>query len=42
MGGSTLGAQTIYDFLNNRIKKNFIFTDNLKANPHEDKKNLQI
>jgi len=38
MGGSTLGAQTIYDFLNNRIKKNFIFTDNLKANPHEDKK----
>ena len=38
MGGSTLGAQTIYDFLNNRIKKSFIFTDNLKANPHEDKK----
>ena len=38
MGGSTLGAQTIYDFLNNRIKKNFIFADNLKANPHEDKK----
>jgi len=38
MGGSTLGAQTIYDFLNNRIKKNFIFIDNLKANPHEDKK----
>ena len=38
MGGSTLGAQTIYDFLNNKIKKNFIFTDNLKANPHEDKK----
>jgi len=38
MGGSTLGAQTIYDFLNNRIKKNFIFNDNLKANPHEDKK----
>ena len=23
---------------NNRIKKNFIFADNLKANPHEDKK----
>ena len=38
MGGSTLGAQTIYDFLNHKTKKNFIFTDNLQANPHENKK----
>ena len=32
MGGSTLGTQAIYDFLNNKIKKNFIFIDNLQAN----------
>ena len=31
MGGSTLGAQAIYDFLKKKIKKNFIFVDNLKA-----------
>ena len=30
MGGSSLGAQAIYDFLKNKIKKNFIFIDNLK------------
>ena len=30
MGGSTLGAQAIYDFLKNKIKKKFIFVDNLK------------
>ena len=30
MGGSTLGAQAIYKFLNNKIKKNFIFIDNLQ------------
>ena len=29
MGGSTLGAQAIYDFLKNKIKKNFFFIDNL-------------
>ena len=29
MGGSTLGTQTIYDFFRNKIKKNFIFIDNL-------------
>ena len=32
MGGSTLGTQAIYDFLNDKIKKNFIFIDNLQAN----------
>ena len=36
MGGSTLGAQAIYDFLKKKIKKNFIFVDNLNA--FEDKK----
>ena len=30
MGGSTLGAQTIYQFLDNKIKKNFFFIDNLQ------------
>ena len=31
MGGSTLGAQAIYDFLKKKIKKKFIFADNLNA-----------
>ena len=31
MGGSTLGAQAIYEFLKKKIKKNFIFFDNLNA-----------
>jgi glucose-6-phosphate isomerase len=31
MGGSTLGAQTIYDFLGKKIKKNFSFIDNLQS-----------
>ena len=35
MGGSTLGTQTIYSFLNHKIKKNFLFIDNL--NPKNDK-----
>ena len=30
MGGSTLGTQAIYDFLKDKIKKNFLFYDNLK------------
>ena len=30
MGGSTLGTQTIYDFLGKKIKKNFSFVDNLQ------------
>ena len=38
MGGSTLGSHTIYDFLIHKIKKNFIFTDNLQANPVKNKK----
>jgi glucose-6-phosphate isomerase len=31
MGGSTLGAQTIYDFLGKKIKKKFSFIDDLQA-----------
>ena len=30
MGGSSLGTQTIYDFLKHKIKKNFTFIDNLQ------------
>ena len=33
MGGSTLGTQTIYDFLKEKIKKNFIFIYNLQSDP---------
>ena len=31
MGGSSLGTKTIYDFLKFKIKKNFIFVDNLQV-----------
>ena len=37
MGGSTLGAQSIYDFLSKKIKKNFLFIDNLQV----DQKKIQ-
>ena len=41
MGGSTLGAQAIYDFLKKKIKKNFIFVDNLNTSKNKKlKKNL--
>ncbi len=30
MGGSILGAKAIYDFLKHKIKKNFVFIDNLQ------------
>ena len=39
MGGSTLGAQTIYQFLSKKIKKNFSFVDNLQAT--QKKNNLK-
>ena len=32
MGGSSLGANAIYDFLKKKIKKNFLFFDNLQTN----------
>ena len=38
MGGSSLGARAIYDFLKNKIKKNFIFIDNLGSNFLKEKK----
>ena len=38
MGGSTIGTQTIYDFLKHKITKKFIFTDNLQTNPTKNKK----
>ena len=37
MGGSSLGTQAIYDFLKYKIKKNFIFINNL--NPKLKKEN---
>ena len=40
MGGSTLGTQTIYDFLKDKIKKNFFFIDSLRVNKKKDKKKL--
>jgi len=39
MGGSTLGSQAIYDFLNHKIKNNFLFIDNLKFSQKVEKKN---
>ena len=38
MGGSILGAQTIYDFLNKKIQKKFDFVDNLQAAKKIDNK----
>ncbi|MDC0234320.1 glucose-6-phosphate isomerase [Candidatus Pelagibacter sp.] len=38
MGGSSLGTQTIYDFLKHKIKKNFVFSDNIQATIIKDKK----
>ena len=38
MGGSSLGAHAIYDFLKNKIKKNFLFIDNLQTSKKTDKK----
>ena len=38
MGGSILGTQAIYDFLNNKIKKKFSFVNNLHP---QNKKNKE-
>ena len=38
MGGSSLGTQAIYDFLKEKIKKNFIFINNLLPNQKVNKK----
>ena len=44
MGGSILGAHAIYDFLKNKVKKNFSFINNLRAikNKNTQKKNNLI
>ncbi len=39
IGGSALGAKAIYDFLKHKIKKKFIFLDNLNSSFSKDKKN---
>ncbi len=38
MGGSSLGAQAIYDFLEHKIKKKFEFLDNLKSHTKQNRK----
>ena len=45
MGGSSLGAQSIYDFLKHKIKKIFLFYDNLEISKNDskiNKKNLNL
>ena len=39
MGGSTLGAESIYQFLQNKTKKKFIFINNLKPILSKNEKN---
>ena len=38
MGGSILGAQAIYQFLKHKIKKKFVFVDNLQNNELKNQK----
>ena len=38
MGGSILGTRTIYEFLKHKIKKNFLFVDNLQNSLSQSKK----
>ena len=40
MGGSILGAHTIYQFLKDKIKKKFSFVDNLKISQKKNRKKL--
>ena len=40
MGGSILGTRTIYEFLKHKIKKNFLFIDNLQNTLTQSKKKL--
>ncbi len=44
MGGSTLGTQTIYEFLKDNVKKDFIFIDNLRQKKLKikNKKNVNL
>ena len=41
MGGSTLGAETIYQFLNHKIKKKFIFINNLNPKIKDEEKKIK-
>ncbi len=41
MGGSVLGAEAIYQFLNHKIKKKFIFIDNLNSRISSYKKKIK-
>ena len=41
MGGSVLGAQAIYQFLNHKIKKKFIFINNLNSNLTNTEKKIK-
>ena len=41
MGGSSLGTESIYDFLKKKIKKNFYFFNNLQPNLSLAKKNVK-
>ena len=42
MGGSSLGANAIYDFLKNKINKNFYFLSNLNKKTFSNKKYLNL
>ena len=42
MGGSVLGAEAIYQFLNHKVKKKFIFKNNLKFNFSKKEKSKKI
>ena len=41
MGGSILGTKAIYEFLSHKIKKKFIFIDNLKPKFFQSEKNFK-
>ncbi len=42
MGGSSLGANAIYDFLKNKVNKNFYFLSNLNRKTFSNKKYLNL
>ncbi len=42
MGGSILGAKSIYNFLKKKIKKNFTFKDDFNFEKKNQKKNLNV
>ena len=41
MGGSSLGAEAIYQFLNYKIKKKFIFINNLNSKINDEEKKIK-